>query len=394
LLASLMTQFVESNKLSKRYSVHVWVPGLDDTGGIQHYSICLIRALVELMPSTHVVVSSKGVAEPIGSLAGASVRSFGRWHPVLRTPMFVVSSLFLAWCCRPNFVLVTHPHFTKGASLAFCPLLVVSHGIDVWGRLKGYFRLCMSLATGHLPVSRFTEQVLISEGEVEADRCMVVPDTFREEEFSPGAKPNYLLKRYGLEADQPVLLTVGRLSSAEAYKGQDQVIEALPLIRQRFPNVRYIIAGRGDDEARLRGLVKGFGQEDAVIFAGFVPDEELADHYRLCDAFVMPSTGEGFGIVYLEAIGCGRPCVAGNLDASPEALGDGRWGFVVDPRSPREIADAVVKIVSGEHDKPWLKEPETLRAEVVERYGFAAFKSSLRAALEQLVPDFVKRCAE
>jgi glycosyltransferase involved in cell wall biosynthesis len=158
--------------------------------------------------------------------------------------------------------------------------------------------------------------------------------------------------------------------------------------------VRYLIAGRGDDEPRLRELVSEFGQEEAVIFAGFVPDKELADHYRLCDVFVMPSTGEGFGIVYLEAIACGKPCVAGNVDASPEALGDGRWGFVVNPRSPEEIADAVVKILSGDHNKPWLKEPETLRVEVVERYGSKAFERSLRAALEQLVPGLVKRCAE
>ena len=160
----------------------------------------------------------------------------------------------------------------------------------------------------------------------------------------------------------------------------------MPGIRRGHPEVRYVIVGAGDDLARLQACAVSHGQEDAVIFAGFIPDHELADYYRLCDAFVMPSTGEGFGIVYLEALASGRPCIVGNQDASPEAIGNGRLGFVVNPRSPHEIVAAVTQLLSRQHDKPWLHEPETLRSEVIRLYGFQAFRSHLARALRPLVP--------
>jgi len=164
------------------------------------------------------------------------------------------------------------------------------------------------------------------------------------------------------------------------------VIAALPQIRRTHPEVRYVIAGRGDDEPVFASAWLLHGQEEAVVFAGFVPENELADYYRLCDAFVMPSTGEGFGIVYLEALASGRPCIVGQADASPEAIGHGRLGFVIDPRSPDDITNAVLKLLSRQHDKPWLHEPETLRREVIALYGFHAFKQHLANALRQLIP--------
>ena len=80
-------------------------------------------------------------------------------------------------------------------------------------------------------------------------------------------------------------------------------------------------------EAKARRL----GVADRVVFAGYIPDREKADHYRLADAFVMPGRGEGFGIVYLEAMACGIPVVASSADASQEAVRSGELGVVVDP---------------------------------------------------------------
>jgi glycosyltransferase involved in cell wall biosynthesis len=192
------------------------------------------------------------------------------------------------------------------------------------------------------------------------------------------------MRRYGLRAGQPVILTVGRLSAAERYKGHDQVLRALPAMLKELPDLRYLIAGRGDDEARLRALAAELGVTEHVTFTGFVSANELADHYRLCDLYVMPSTGEGFGIVYLEALACGRPCLVGGEDASPEAIDGGRLGFVVPPRDPSAIAAAVLEFFRRTHDRPWLNEPETLRQEVVRLYGFAAFQRSLAQALATL----------
>jgi glycogen synthase len=83
------------------------------------------------------------------------------------------------------------------------------------------------------------------------------------------------------------------------------------------------------------------------VFAGFVPEEEKADHYRLADAFVMPGRGEGFGIVYLEALACGLPIVASSLDASSEVVLNSNFGRVVNPDRPHELKAACVDLLGA-----------------------------------------------
>jgi len=372
--------------------IHVWVPGLQDSGGIQHYSLCLIQALRDLFPQGFIRVHSKLDAPGFifADDPGIRVSAHGAMPRACRTGTFAAAGLWHALRERPNVILTTHPHFAKALwylrRLTGIPYLSSAHGVEVWGQLQGGLLRALQDAAGLLPVSEFTRSRMIQEGGFDEGKVLVVPDTFREAAYQPGPKPTYLLQRLGLKPEQPILLTVGRLAATEAYKGHDQVIAALPQIRRTHPEVRYVIAGRGDDEPRLRQCAALHGQEEAVIFAGFVPEHELADHYRLCDAFVMPSTGEGFGIVYLEALASGRPCIVGNADASPEAIGHGRLGFVVDPRSPDDIAGAVLKLLSRQHDKPWLNEPETLRREAIDLYGFHAFKQHLASALRQLLP--------
>jgi phosphatidyl-myo-inositol dimannoside synthase len=369
-------------------SIYLWVPGISDTGGIQHYSWCMAQALRELFPETKLTILSRNdLTVDAAHLPGVRVVCCGAWTGKWGHIYYAVTNILRAWLRPGDLHLSTHPAFARTIRLAslFHGLSVTAaHGIEVWGAALQRIRSALKQVNAIFSVSEFTAKILVSEGGLSPEAVMVVPDTFKEQSFCPGPQSEVLLLRHGLLPDQPVLLTVGRLAASEAYKGQDQVIAALPEIRKQFPLTRYLIAGRGDDEPRLRALAKDLGQEDAVIFVGYVPQAELADYYRLADAFVMPSTGEGFGIVFLEAIASGKPCVAGNQDASPEALGDGRWGFSVNPRSPVEIASAVVKLLSRQHDKPWLHEPETLRREVIERYGFDAFKRSLAQALGKI----------
>ena len=101
-----------------------------------------------------------------------------------------------------------------------------------------------------------------------------------------------------------------------------------------MPHLRYVIVGRGADSTRLRRRVEELGLSDHVVLTGFVPEDELPDHYRLCDIFVMPSQAEGFGIVFLEALACGRRVVAGNGDGSAEPLLAGKLGHLLIPTTP------------------------------------------------------------
>ena len=368
--------------------IHLWCSGLDESGGIQHYTKFCLETLLELYPDCEIRVFAKNDKAPLGSLPPrVSHHVFGQWPARLRTLIYAIAGLSYALWERPAFAFATHPHFMK-ALRWLAPktqTLVSAHGTEVWGHLNGILGKALRQASGVLPVSRFTADVLQTEGGISPDRLRVVPNTFREDLFSPGPKPSFLLERYALTRDQPVLLTIARLAACEQLKGQDHVIRALPLLIKRFPDLRYVIGGRGDDEPRLRRITEDLGLKEHVIFAGFIPESELADHYRLADLYVMPSRSEGFGIVFIESLACGRACIAGNLDASNEALDNGRLGFVVNPLDSQAIADAVHRFFSHEHDQPWLHEPETLHREVVRLFGKAAFRRQFNEALKDLL---------
>jgi len=114
-----------------------------------------------------------------------------------------------------------------------------------------------------------------------------------------------------------------------------------------------------------------------------VPETELRDHYNLCDAFAMPSQGEGFGIVYLEALACGKPTLAGNKDGSVDALCHGELGALVDPDDVKQIAQTLMQILQRTYTHPLMYHPEALRQRVIEVYGFDRFKQTLSGYLKQ-----------
>jgi glycosyltransferase involved in cell wall biosynthesis len=103
----------------------------------------------------------------------------------------------------------------------------------------------------------------------------------------------------------------------------------------------YVIAGGGEDFTRLQEKVQALGILNNIRFTGMVQEEEKADLYNLADVFVMPGHGEGFGIVFLEAMACGIPVVGSELDGSREALRGGTLGIVVNPLDPSSIEQGI-----------------------------------------------------
>ena len=177
------------------------------------------------------------------------------------------------------------------------------------------------------------------------DRAFILPNCVDLERFQPQDRNSTLVERYGLQSSK-VILTVGRLAAAERYKGFDQVIELMPQLLKRFPTLKYLIVGDGDDRARLEAKAGALGVSDRVVFTGHIPETEKVAHYNLADVYVMPSTGEGFGIVLIEAAACGVPVVGSRVDGSREALLDGRLGRLVDPAQADELLDAVSAVLA------------------------------------------------
>lgn len=120
------------------------------------------------------------------------------------------------------------------------------------------------------------------------------------------------------------------------------------------------------------------------MLTGFIPDHELEDHYNLCDVFAMPSKGEGFGIVFLEAMACGKPVLAGNKDGSVDAVLNGELGVLVDPDDVAQITEALRLVLTGRHPLAILRQPAEIRRRVIEAYGYPQFVTCLAEHLRVL----------
>ena len=237
------------------------------------------------------------------------------------------------------------------------PFWVVCHGTEAWGPLPLWKRIALRRSDLLLPISRFTAEKLFEVHPIPHQRVFVlhnaIPHDFERLLTASAATEGW---EGGVLNRERILLSVGSLASALAYKGFDTVIRALPAAIQRVPNLRCVIVGEGDDRARLERLTAEHQLGDRVTFAGSVSDEQLAKYYRSCDVFVLPSKttakngsweGEGFGRVYVEAALAGKPVVGSLGGGAAEAVLPGKTGMLVDPSSTEQTAGAIIRLLEN-----------------------------------------------
>ena len=247
---------------------------------------------------------------------------------------------------RCDLVICGHINLLPAAALAAwrckTPLVLLIHGIDAWQPHRSKLVNSLLRRVAHvISVSEFTRDRFSGWSGIPRERIHVLPNTIDLDRYGIGLRNPALVQRYRLEGKR-VLLTLGRLSATEQYKGFDEVLELLPELLRLYPDLTYLIVGDGDDRDRLQRKAQMLGVADHVIFTGYIAEPEKADHYRLADAYVMPGRGEGFGIVYLEAMACGVPVVASRLDGSREAVRSGELGIVVDPDDRKELRAGII----------------------------------------------------
>lgn len=256
--------------------------------------------------------------------------------------------------------------------------ILITHGVEVWGELSTVQKRMLRAATQILTVSHFTRNILIEKHGVPAAKVSIFRNTL-DPSFVAGTDPGavtQLRSHYQIPEGAGILLTIARLQHYEKAKGYDKVIEVVARLKAENKIVYYILGGKysGDEYARIQQLAKEKQVEQQVILPGYLSDEDLRTHYCLADVFIMPSTKEGFGIVFIEAMANGTPVIAGNRDGSRDTVLSPELGSLVDPENQEEILEAT---------RFWLQKGKaSARAHahlISEEFGFSKFCARVNA---------------
>lgn len=340
-------------------------------GGIERILRLYLKAACELAPegSRVELIALNDATLPAKRLAPFAT-------PALATPPVACSrnKLACAWqvlrrARRVDRVICGHVNLLGLARLAQrlsrrLEVWLVAHGTEVWRPFSATEQQALRAATGILCVSDYTRRELLARCPgLDPARLRVQPNALDPQFEAPLAE----------HATTPgAILTVSRLCRDDAYKGIDDLIRALPAIREKIPHARLTVIGDGDDRARLEAISHDLAR-GAVTFAGRVSDATLREAFATCQLFALPSRGEGFGLVYLEAMAHGKPCLAVAAAGAPEVV-DARSGTVAQPGDIADIAAHAIAALTQSWDAA------AIRARAA-GFSYPRFKARLSHAL-------------
>ncbi|MBL4869953.1 MAG: glycosyltransferase family 4 protein [Robiginitomaculum sp.] len=274
-----------------------------------------------------------------------------------------------------DLVICTHMYLLPFAKLKSFftrePAACILYGLEAWKPTRRFMvDNLVKKCTPIISISDFTNSKFMEWSNVGAKQTVILPNAYHKSEFTAKQSTDYLVDRYDLKG-RKIILSFGRLDTRERQKGFDEVINLMPSLLKKQPNLVYLIAGGGDDRPRLEALASSLDLTSAVKFCGRITENEKADHYRLADVFSLVGRQEGFGFVLIEALACGTPVVASVLDGSQDAILGGELGELANPDDPKSLEDALFRA---------LKKPKGV-PEKLEYFSFENFQSRLEAII-------------
>lgn len=276
---------------------------------------------VELFPLWFNPSHPSGAAELAGILRKRRV-------DVLHSHMFY-SSLFaspVGWACRVPVVMET-PHIRELWRTG-------------WKGWNGIDRAAGTFVDHYIAVSEANSRYLINEKRLPAQKVKVIQNGCNLDRFRPVEPPAGLKESLGFAAGDPVLVVAARL---DAQKGHSVLLDALPLLRAEFPNVRLVCAGDGNLRSTLEQQTAALGLTGSVRFVGYQSD--TLPWMALADVCVLPSFYEGLPLVAIETLAAARAMVATAVDGTPEVVVDGRTGLTVPPGDSQALANAIAALL-------------------------------------------------
>ena len=287
---------------------------------------------------------------------------------------------------RAKLVVAGHPFLApvaQGARLFArqAKSVIWTHGLEVWEPLSILRRQALRSADLVIAPTNNTANHVVREQDVPRERIRVLPwaldpqfDALVTAKPAPALPVNYPGGR--------VILTVGRWFADERYKGMDTLITALPRLLTEWPDVQLVAVGEGDDQGWLEQIADGRGVSRHVHFLSGLSYSEIAACYQACEIFALPSRGEGFGLVYLEAMACGKPVIGGAHGGAPEVIDDGKTGYLVEHGDAGQLATSLEALLS---DPAMSREMGARGRDRVEKeFRFNIFAKSLKKILRDL----------
>jgi glycosyltransferase involved in cell wall biosynthesis len=294
-------------------------------GGIQRFNKTLLAALTELNVQCDVLSMHDTPASIARQTLPGNVRVTGFLGSRLR---FAIAAAIVLWRRRYDWVFIGHINFLSMTIsvlstkfLARTRTILIAHGIEVWYGISRTRRYALKNVRTILCVSNYTRQRILEQVSLEPLRLRIFPNALgntwsrmRHRELSEKLPPRFVL-------------SVTRLQKGDRDKGVVTVIEALSMLEDT--SMRYIVVGQGDDVGFLQSVARRCGVLDRVHFLPGIGDDELIDLYEQCQAFVLPSGKEGFGIVFLEAMYFGAPVIAAAEKGALDVVRDGENGLLI-----------------------------------------------------------------
>ena len=251
--------------------------------------------------------------------------------------------------------------------------MIFMMGIEVWEECKKPWLTALRRADLLVSISEYTRQRAASlhGGLAQATICWLAtePDT---EDLTVLSAPKRLQ-----------VLVVGRMVPENAYKGHRELIECWPQVLESVPEAKLVFIGRGGLVPELRKLTSDLDLNPNVEFMGFVSEGELNEAYARSMAFAMPSRGEGFGLVYIEAMRHRLPVIASVHDAGSEVVIDGVTGILVDLDKPGDLAKSIVRLLAQAPIAKAMGEAGYQRWK--ENFTYDAFRGRVLAILSQFL---------
>lgn len=257
------------------------------------------------------------------------------------------------------------------------PYVVVLHGIEAWSRATYFDRHGALGAEAIVATTDYTAHIFAEANDVPVRRLRKIALSLPEDGMPASRQSEKVERSDGFE-----VLSVGRMARSDRGKGFDCLITALAKVRSDGADVRLTLAGEGEEMGRLRDIASRHHVEEYVQFLGRISDLELQRRYSSCDLFALPSAKEGFGIVFIEAMAHGKPCIGGNRGGTPEVIDHGETGFLVDPQDANGLAGAILEL----YRDPALRQRMGRRAiaTVRDRYLFERMREQWFELLDEL----------